>query len=219
MLYRFPILLSVLAVLTLATPLAAGTDSAPCVADDTTLCLNDDRFEVTVRWTAPQGTGDLGQARELTEDSGYFWFFDENNVELIVKLLDGRPVNGFFWFFTGSLTNVQMQIFVRDVMTGAERVYRTEQGEVRQFQDVRAFSDDSGQICGGIAGLVCPSGEFCQNPPGTCLVSDQQGTCELVPEVCTLQLAPVCGCDGMTYDNDCFRSAARVSKAHDGPCD
>lgn len=210
-----PILLELILLL-LAAPLAAGTE--PCVAGDATLCLNDDRFEVTVRWRAPQGTNGAGQAQELTDDSGYFWFFDPSNAELVVKLIDGRPVNGFFWFFTGSLTNVRMDIFVRDVVTGAERVYRTGQGEIRQFQDVRAFSDEPEQVCGGIAGLTCPSDEFCEKPPDTCLVSDQQGVCEPVPETCETAQNPVCGCDGVTYSNDCFRRMAEVSKAHDGPC-
>ncbi len=213
----FPTCLAVVLLLS-ATPLAAGTE--PCVADDTALCLNDDRFEVTVRWTAPQGTTDLGQAQGLTDDSGYFWFFDESNVELVVKLIDGRPVNGFFWFFTGSLTNVGLEISVRDVDTGVQRFYRTQVGDVRQFQDVRAFSDEPEQICGGIAGLPCPSDQFCENPPGTCLVSDQQGGCVPVPEECPLPVVmEECGCDGVTYSNDCFRRMAGVSKAHDGACD
>jgi hypothetical protein len=39
--------------------------------------------------------------------SGYIWFFDPENVELVVKALDGRPINGKFWFFHGALSNVE----------------------------------------------------------------------------------------------------------------
>ena len=29
----------------------------------------------------------------LADDDGYFWFFDDSNVEIVVKVLDGRDVN------------------------------------------------------------------------------------------------------------------------------
>lgn len=36
------------------------------------------------------------------DDIGYFWIFDENNVENVFKVFDGRGVNGVYWvFFVG----------------------------------------------------------------------------------------------------------------------
>ena len=49
------------------------------------------------------GTSGRGAAVPLTGDTGYFWFFNSANVELIVKVLDGRTVNGQFWVFYGAL--------------------------------------------------------------------------------------------------------------------
>jgi hypothetical protein len=72
--------------------------------------------------------------------------------------------------------------------------------------------------CGTIAGIPCPEGMFCDLDPGTCLVADAGGTCVPVPEVCPELYAPVCGCDGVTYGNDCERIAAAVTKDHDGAC-
>jgi hypothetical protein len=73
------------------------------------------------------------------------------------------------------------------------------------------------QICGGIAGLPCDEGEYCQTNIGECCC-DFLGVCTAIPEVCTEEFAPVCGCDGVTYDNLCFASRAGASIDHEGAC-
>lgn len=78
---------------------------------------------------------------------------------------------------------------------------------------------DTGQVCGGIQGLPCPEGQFCDLPAGECQSADLQGTCVAQGEMCTQQYAPVCGCDGTTYGNDCERIRAGVQKDHDGECE
>lgn len=72
--------------------------------------------------------------------------------------------------------------------------------------------------CAGIAGLQCKGALWCELQDGTCMIADAGGQCAEVPEVCTQNEQPVCGCDRETYSNDCKRRMAKVSKDHDGPC-
>jgi hypothetical protein len=77
----------------------------------------------------------------------------------------------------------------------------------------------SGQTCGGLRGLGCIDGEYCDFPSeAQCGAADQTGTCQAVPEACDAVLAPVCGCDGLTYGNVCEAARAGVSVASQGAC-
>ncbi len=77
---------------------------------------------------------------------------------------------------------------------------------------------EKGGQCAGYVGIQCPQGQWCDLKPGHCRGADIPGKCEDEKLTCTGVYQPVCGCDGKTYSNNCWRKTARVALDHEGPC-
>ena len=119
------------------------TQKVDCTPTETALCLGGTgRFRVEVMWRTPTGESGDGQAVPFLLDTGFFWFFDSRNIELVVKVLDAcsSPFESF-WVFASGLTNVEVDLRVTDTLTGEMRVYRNPQGQSFQpIQDTAAFA-------------------------------------------------------------------------------
>jgi hypothetical protein len=114
---------------------------------DPTLALHGGRFKVRVDWTNPYGPGQgQGFAESLSEESGAFWFFDPANIEVTIKVLDGRPVNGHFWVFIANMSTVEFTVTVEDCppdglpLPCTPRSYRNPPFANQNFIDTRAFA-------------------------------------------------------------------------------
>ncbi len=116
---------------------AAATGS--CTPGPQQLCLNGGRFAVTAAWKDFQGNTGTGTAVSSTGDTGYFWFFAPENVEVVLKVLDGRGLNGKFWVFYGALSNVEYTLTVTDTQTGAVKTYKNASGQFASVGDTGAF--------------------------------------------------------------------------------
>ena len=112
--------------------------SASCSPTTTSLCLNASRFRVQVAWRAGASSGNA-TAVPMSSDTGHFWFFNRENVELVVKVLDGRTINSRFWVFYGALSNVEYTITVTDTQRGSVRTYFNPEGQLASVADTSAF--------------------------------------------------------------------------------
>jgi len=117
----------------------AAADGTACGGSLGDLCLLNDRFRVKVAWTKSNGEQGVGTSIPDSDRTGYFWFFNAANTELVVKMLDGRANNGKFWFFYGALSNVRYEITVTDTQTGAVQTYVNGQGNICGRADINAF--------------------------------------------------------------------------------
>ena len=116
-----------------------GTE--PCVAGDETLCLDGGRFEAELEWTSATDSG-RGQVVPFGSDSsGLFWFFRPDNWEMLLKMVDGCPLNDRFWVFFAATTNVGFRLTVTDTETGVVQTYDNPQGQAAlPVTDTQAFA-------------------------------------------------------------------------------
>jgi hypothetical protein len=108
-------------------------------------------FQATLLWRDPAvGTGTYAaSAVQVSDKSGYFWFFDPASTEVSLKILDGTAINGFYWVFVASSNNVLFDLTVTQVLPTCGpptnvactfKNYISTAGINQNFIDVNAFS-------------------------------------------------------------------------------
>ncbi len=112
------------------------------------LSLLGGRFSVTLDAHRPGSEAIIhGTAMASGDQFGFFSLpevsGDPQFPEVVVKMIDGRPVNGNFWFFHTGLTSLDYTLTVTDSVTGEVQTYES----ATPFcggADTRAFTDASG---------------------------------------------------------------------------
>lgn len=111
-----------------------GGPIGDCQPDATTLCLASDRYEVRAKWRTASDDGQ-GHGVEIEDGAGrgtgYFWFFNPANVEVVVKVIEacGPPFHSV-WVFAGGLTNQEVELRVTDTQTGVFWTHLNPLGQV-----------------------------------------------------------------------------------------
>jgi hypothetical protein len=81
---------------------------------------------------------------EPNTGSGIFWFFNADDWEIMVKVINGCALNSQWWVFSAATTNVFYQLNVTDVQSGETKIYFNYPGP-----PAPAVTDTSAFACSG----------------------------------------------------------------------
>lgn len=107
-----------------------------------TILLNG-RFEVGVEWRGFEtGQGGFAQVSDLrTPDSAIMFFGNADNLEFLIKVIDGCDINDRFWVFFAGATNVEFTVSVTDTQTNTSKEYSNPLGNPADaVTDTQAFA-------------------------------------------------------------------------------
>jgi hypothetical protein len=85
------------------------------------------------------GVTGIGFGQSMTDETGYFWFFNPSNVELVLKVINGCFLNSNYWIYAGGLTDVEVNLEVKDVRTGTTVPFHNNLGT--PFQPIGTIGD------------------------------------------------------------------------------
>ena len=106
-----------------------GIATVDCERNDTTASFHAGRFNAEVSYE--KGAGDTGVGHVLPSDSSAsarLWFFEPENEEILLKVLDGYAINDHYWVFFAATTDVGFELTVTGTETGASQTYTNELG-------------------------------------------------------------------------------------------
>jgi hypothetical protein len=88
--------------------------SIPGIPQSKTICLKD-RFLVAIDQVSSHATDGIATPVRIgSTDTGLFWFFDEQNWEVMIKILDACGLNDRYWVYAAGLTDRGHRIRILD---------------------------------------------------------------------------------------------------------
>lgn len=100
-----------------------------CFAGPESLCLQDGRFKVEVDFNDGSGV-QTARGIQQGNDSGFFYFFGKDNVELLLKVINAcAEDNPRYWVFASGLTNLGVDVTVTDTQEGQTFAISSDNGQ------------------------------------------------------------------------------------------
>ena len=164
-----------------------------CEATESTLCLFDGRFAVSLDWRDSDSNllslrredaagSALGMMRDDT--TGFFRFESDASNTAVVSVVDGQPINGNFWVFFAAATARELTLTVTDTTTDATAQYFSPLNQpAASVADTQAFADSDARKSPGSSTASRMStttvasgrkGDSCRTDAGqACLLDDR----------------------------------------------
>ncbi|MCB1007734.1 MAG: hypothetical protein KDB94_02445 [Acidobacteria bacterium] len=123
----------------------------PCVPSATVACLGSGgRFKVegfAFDFQTPPNQyamtiAQVNGGENLSDDSAVFWFFEADNWELLIKVIDAcSPPFNAYWVYYAATTNVEFHVTVTDTLSGLSKTYDSVAGPpAPAVTDTNAFA-------------------------------------------------------------------------------
>ena len=168
-----------------------------------------DRVEICEEPVSPKCGGFVGFS--CGDDSMYCHYEQEDNCGAVDQIGTCRPVPGACTQEFAPVCGCNGQTYSNSCFAAMGGTSVVHDG---------ACAEPADGSCGGHLGLACGDSQYCEyHESDLCGAADHLGTCQDLPQACTEEFAPVCGCDGETHSNACFAAMAGTSVAHTGACE
>ena len=89
-----------------------------------------------------------------TEELRIFYFFREDNWEMLFKVLNGCNFNDHYWVYFAATTDVEFNVRVTDTLTGFSKAYSNTSGESLDYSN--PLGQPANAVTDNTAFATCP---------------------------------------------------------------
>ena len=151
---------------TLHAPPEPGT-MTDCAPNQVATTLNGG-YDVRMCFETPSGAQmDASNYHLEATASGLLYFFDRDNVEVLVKVLDGCAINGHRWVFVAPVTTLAFSLEITERATGRRFAHRNPKSLTAETRaDTAAFPCDPESRAAAALGAAYPETTAGEAPAG-----------------------------------------------------